>query len=262
MKLMNVEVHDEETTRMMKRMAVLRIATKHINLWVRQLEMKRKQIGELAGLMKLDGIKEEIEREKSLEKWAKTTTNHFTKKAKRMLYEEIDNKVWSGGEEETSSWCQRNKDYDDITEEEIEEMWKADTQDTGDDIRLNGKYVWETAKRVCDFINAHDDLINITTFGEYRGVMRKVMRVIKEAHNTQRKKRQSGKKKPDEEARKRTQRAKALIAIVKQGKMSKDEVMGRLEEIFGRGSSQERECLVEREKCRKDRGVVKKGRTV
>ena len=87
------------------------------------------------------------------------------------------------------------------------------------------------------------------------------MRVIKEAHNTQRKKRQTGKKKMNEEARK-TQQAKAPIAIVKQGKMSKDEVMGRLEEIFGRGSSQERECLVEREKCRKDRGVVKKGRTV
>ena len=78
-----------------------------------------------------------------------------------MLYEEIDNKVWSGDEDEISSWCQRNKVYDDITEEEIEEMWKADIQDTGEDIRLNGKCVWETAKWVCDFINAHDDLINI-----------------------------------------------------------------------------------------------------
>ena len=95
-KLMNMEVLDEETTRMLKRMVVLRIVTKHINLWVRQLEMKRKEMSELAGLMKLDEIKEEIEREKSLEKWAKTTTNHFTKKVKRMLYEEIDNMVWSG----------------------------------------------------------------------------------------------------------------------------------------------------------------------
>ena len=39
---------DEETARMTERMVVLRIATKHINLWVRQLKMKRKQIGELA----------------------------------------------------------------------------------------------------------------------------------------------------------------------------------------------------------------------
>ena len=165
-KLMNVESLNEETTRMLKRMVVLRISAKHINLWVRQLEMKRKEMSELAGLMRLDGIKEEIEREKSLEKWVKTATNHFTKKVKRMLYEEIGNKVWSGGEDEISSWCQRNKVYDDITEEEIEEIWKADIQDTREDIRLNGKYVSETSKRVCDFINAHDDLINITSFGE------------------------------------------------------------------------------------------------
>ena len=108
--------------------------------------------------------------------------------------------------------------------------------------------MWETAKRVCDFINAHDDLINITSFGEYRGVMRKAMRVMKEAHNTQRKRRQTGEKKMNGEARKRTQRAKALIAIVKQGKMSKDEVMRRLEEIFGRGSRQEIENATTKEK--------------
>ena len=158
-------VLDEETTRMMKRMVVLRIATKHINLWMRQLEMKRKEMSELAVLMKLDEIKEEIEREKNLEVWAKRCSNHFTKKVKRMLYEEIDNKVCCGGEDEISSWCQRNKVYDEITEEEIEEMWKADIQDAGEDIRLNGKYVCETVKRVCDFIRAHDDFINIASFG-------------------------------------------------------------------------------------------------
>ena len=48
-------------------------------------------------------------------------------------------------------------------------------------------YVWGTAKRVCDFINAHESLINITTFGEYRIVMKKVMLAIKEAHNVERK---------------------------------------------------------------------------
>ena len=39
--MMNVEELDEETTRMVERMVVLRVATKHINIWIRQLEMKR-----------------------------------------------------------------------------------------------------------------------------------------------------------------------------------------------------------------------------
>ena len=47
--LMNVEMLDEETTRMAKRIVVLRVATKHINLWIRQLEMKRKEMCERAG---------------------------------------------------------------------------------------------------------------------------------------------------------------------------------------------------------------------
>ena len=38
---------------------------------------------------------------------------------------------------------------------------------------------------MCDFINAHEDIITITTFGEYRDVMKKVMKVIKEAHNVE-----------------------------------------------------------------------------
>ena len=42
-----------------------------------------------------------------------------------------------------------------------------------------------------DFINTHEDLISITTFGENRVVMKKVMRVIKEAHNVEKKRRQS-----------------------------------------------------------------------
>ena len=125
-KLMNVEMLDEETTRMAKRMVVLRVATKHINLWIRQLEMKRMEMSELAGLMNLDEVKKEIEREKSLETWAKTATNHFTKKVKRMLYEMIDNMMWSGSENEMTSWCKRNKVYDEITEAEIEEMWKTE----------------------------------------------------------------------------------------------------------------------------------------
>ena len=51
--MMRVESLDNETAMMVKRLIVVRISTKHINLWMRQLEMKRKEIGELAGLMKL-----------------------------------------------------------------------------------------------------------------------------------------------------------------------------------------------------------------
>ena len=93
--MMNVEALDEETTRMVERVVVLRVTTKHINLWIRQLEMKRNEIGELAGLMKLGEVKKEIEKEKSLERWAKRCTHHFPKKVKRLLFEEIDNMVWS-----------------------------------------------------------------------------------------------------------------------------------------------------------------------
>ena len=98
---MKVEDLDQETTKMVERVVVLRIATKHINLWVRQLEMKRKEIGELAGLLKADEVKKEVEEEKNIEKWAKRCTNHFTKRVKRMLFEEIDNIVWNDGGEIT-----------------------------------------------------------------------------------------------------------------------------------------------------------------
>ena len=40
-KLLDLEELDEETTRMVERMVVLRVSTKHIDLWIRQLEMKR-----------------------------------------------------------------------------------------------------------------------------------------------------------------------------------------------------------------------------
>ena len=54
---MRVESLDEETTVMTKRLVVIRVSTKHINLWMRQLEMKRKEIYELAWLMGLETIK-------------------------------------------------------------------------------------------------------------------------------------------------------------------------------------------------------------
>ena len=103
--ILNMDVLDQETIREVERMGTVRVSTKHINLWMRQLEVKRKEIRELAGLLKLDAIKDEIEKEKSLESWAKTTTNHFTKKAERMLFEENDNFVWSGKEGDITCWC-------------------------------------------------------------------------------------------------------------------------------------------------------------
>ena len=100
---------DAETIKNIERMVVLRISTKHINLWMRQLEMKRGEMSELAGLIGLDEIKREIESERSLETWAKRCTNSFTKNVKRMLFGEIDNFVWSGKEKEVIQWCQRNR---------------------------------------------------------------------------------------------------------------------------------------------------------
>ena len=122
--MMNMDSLDEEAALMTKRIVVIRISTKHINLWMRQLEMKRKEIGELAGLLKLDQIKKEVETVKSLESWSKRTTNYFAKNAKRMVFEEVDNMVWNCSDNDIARWCQKNKVYDEISDEEIEEIWK------------------------------------------------------------------------------------------------------------------------------------------
>ena len=78
-----------------------------------------------------------------------------------------------------------------MTKSRMKRLKRSGRESPNDDepIRLDGKYVWETAKRVCNFITAQEDLIHITTFGEYRVVMRKVTNVIKEAHNVERKRR-------------------------------------------------------------------------
>ena len=83
-------------------------------------------MSELAGLMGFDEVKKEIENEKSLERWATRCSHHFTKNVKRMLFEEIDNMVLSGDEKEIAQWCKNNKVNDEITEEEIEEIWTGD----------------------------------------------------------------------------------------------------------------------------------------
>ena len=143
-----VEQIDRETARMTERLVVVRISSKRVNQWMRPLEMKRKEICQLAMLMGLEEVKKEVEKEKNLERWARSCTHHFTKKVKRTLFEEIDNRVWSGDEKEISRWCQQNKVFDEITETEIEEIWRRVETDEEEPVRLNGKYVWETAKRV------------------------------------------------------------------------------------------------------------------
>ena len=61
--MMNEDKLDEETTRMVERIVVLRLSTKHVNLWIRQLEIKMDEMRELAGLMKFEEVKKEIARE-------------------------------------------------------------------------------------------------------------------------------------------------------------------------------------------------------
>ena len=145
---MNVDVLDKEIARDVERIVILRISTKHINLWIRQLEMKRTEMCNLAVLLMLDEVKKEIEKEKSLERWARRCTHHFTKNMKRLLFEEIDNMMWRGREKGISEWYVKNKVFDEIMEDEIEEIRMREAPDEDEPIRLNGKYVWETEKRV------------------------------------------------------------------------------------------------------------------
>ena len=51
--------------------------------------------------MGFDDVKEEIQKEKSLERWTKSTNNPFTKKVKRMLFEDVENMVWNDDEGST-----------------------------------------------------------------------------------------------------------------------------------------------------------------
>ena len=77
---MDVSVLEEETIRMVEKTVLLRLSTNHINLSVRQLEMKRKEICELAEVMGFEEVKEEIEKEKTLQKWARRVSNHFRRR--------------------------------------------------------------------------------------------------------------------------------------------------------------------------------------
>ena len=69
--------------------------------------------------------------------------------------------------------------------------------------------------------------------------MLKVMKVIKEADNAERKRRQTKRKEKCDDVKKTMQRAKALIADIKGGRKRKEEVERRLESIVGKGSREE-----------------------
>ena len=92
---------------------------------------------------------------------------------------------------------------------------------------------------MCNSINAHEEIIHITTFGEYKVVMKKVMSVIKEAHNMERKRRQMARKNKIEEIPKTIQKAKSLIVSKRRGHLKKEDIERKLEAIFGEGSHQE-----------------------
>ena len=127
--LTDVCVLEEETIRMAEETVLLRLSTKHNNLWVLQLEMKWNAICELAGLMGFEEVREEIEKEKTLQVWARRATNHFPRKTKRAIFEMTDNMVWSGDERSVAEWCKRNKVFDEITEDKIDEIRRRDDQD-------------------------------------------------------------------------------------------------------------------------------------
>ena len=105
---------------------------------------------------------------------------------------------------------------------------------------------------MCDYIAVHEDIILISTFVENRVVMRKMTRVIREAHLVERKRRQTSRMKRMDKSKTRTHRAEELIGEIKLGGMMKDEIEKSLERIFGERSSREiektssKEWIVER----------------
>ena len=66
-----------------------------------------------------------------------------------------------------------------------------------------------------------------------------VMKVIREANNVERKRRQTKRKDKCDEVKKTMQRAKALISDFKGGGVERQEIERRLESIFGKGSREE-----------------------
>lgn len=65
------------------------------------------------------------------------------------------------------------------------------------------------------------------------------MVVIKEAYDSEKKRRQTSRKMTMEDVKAKTQRAKALTCIIRQGKMGKEEIERNVEQVFGKGSKEE-----------------------
>ena len=57
----------------------------------------------------------------------KRYTNHFTRKAKRMIFGEIDNIVWRGKEGDYRMVF-RSKVYEEIRDEKIQEIWNREAR--------------------------------------------------------------------------------------------------------------------------------------
>ena len=87
---------------------------------------------------------------------------------------------------------------------------------------------------MCDFINAHEVLIPITTFGDYKVVMLKAMKVIGEANLDEMKRRRRTRKEKCDNATAIIQRTKSLIAMIKQWGIEMEEIERRVEVIFGK----------------------------
>ena len=70
---------------------------------------------------------------------------------------------------------------------------------------------------MCNFINAHEDLIHITSFGEYKKVMKNVM-VIREAGNVEQKRRETTRQKKDSTKQKQGRRRRRSLLLTSDGR--------------------------------------------
>ena len=68
--------------------------------------------------------------------------------------------------------------------------------------------------------------------------MKNVMRVIREAHNVERR-RQTARNEMAEESSKRTQEAKSFVTEIGKKEIKNEEMKRRIDEIFGKGNRKE-----------------------
>ena len=163
----NVETLDEETIGIVSRIVLSQVSTKHINiinLWMRQQEIKKCQVLELAGLMGFEEIKEFL-KEKSLERRARRYTHFFTKKWNRMLYEEIDNVVWSGKENEMEDGTRTIMC---LMKSENEKSGRSRGEKPRKTVILSDSTANKSGKPPRVVTSSHTNSSSISLFGEYR----------------------------------------------------------------------------------------------